>query len=509
MLQFPLSANFELERAIGELPESLALQLLAARATSQDAHPDPGVFDLPDMNTAPQLPEASMALYMAEPGLPGASATSESYETSTVATLGVGVAESPLAEAKNKRHSFENKTIRLTSKKRKRPSGRTVPRQDSPNAIHPLNHTTFREDQQHWSWENMPDILYQLHPDEKRDRKAEAPMMKHPIHGKLLRDLPVLPDNIASTVEEFRVEAWMRMDRRVRLQDITDRMHPMFRVNGNALQQRSVRFRQIFGLLAWDSGNKRSRVLENNLLKKMRENGIDPASNSTRGITPGLIHPALGEAGGRIPLPKSGSQAKQGVNKWNTKKPKLTDSPLRITHSAEAEEYTQSAPVPKQQTRVNEQPGTGPCMPSQKANADERDLVQVVILSNVRKVRRDEAECVANPTPLGTYKARPSLINLQQHMCYKGCQTCNIPTPRSGVPGLKFNLTKALAYDIRSPSSGVYDWPPSPFPDTVFPEQIRSTMFRSMVEQCFNGQKYLFELPYLPGVMNTNDQSAI
>ncbi|PWY73362.1 hypothetical protein BO83DRAFT_417177 [Aspergillus eucalypticola CBS 122712] len=162
--------------------------------------------------------------------------------------------------------------------------------------------TSFHPEQQDWSWDNLPDILYQLKPTGPKS-KIEPPDMPYPINGKLLRDIPVLPDHIASDVDEFRVEAWMRLDRRIRLSDITDRMSPEFRIAPNALQQRGGRFRQAFGMLAWDSGNKLSRELESKLMQTLMEHGIDPNLNTTRGLTPGLIIPALGEAGGRIPLP--------------------------------------------------------------------------------------------------------------------------------------------------------------------------------------------------------------
>jgi hypothetical protein len=136
--------------------------------------------------------------------------------------------------------------------------------------------------------------------------------MSYPIHGKYLRNLPVLPDNISSTVEEFRVEAWQRMDPRICLEDITARMHPDFRIKNNALQQRGVRFRQAFNLKAWRSGNKRSAHLEADLLRRMKELGLDINSNSTRGITPGLVNPQLGEQGGRVPIPKGWRIRKMG-----------------------------------------------------------------------------------------------------------------------------------------------------------------------------------------------------
>ncbi|KAL2852933.1 hypothetical protein BJY01DRAFT_244336 [Aspergillus pseudoustus] len=175
--------------------------------------------------------------------------------------------------------------------------------QDSPHAKDAKNLTFYHPEQVGWTWENMPDILYQLNPEGRSNRNEEPPYLPYLIHGRRVRDFPVLPDNISSTVEEFRVEAWMRLDRRIRLKDITDRIHPDFRLRENALQQRGVRFRQAFGLLAWDSGNKRSRELESKLWCRMKMLGLDPQSNSTRGITPGLIDPSAGEVGGRVPVP--------------------------------------------------------------------------------------------------------------------------------------------------------------------------------------------------------------
>lgn len=118
-----------------------------------------------------------------------------------------------------------------------------------------------------------------------------------------LRDFNILPDRISSNVEEFRVEAWMRHDRRIQLHDITDRMHPSFRVTNNTLQQRGVRFRQAFSMMAWGSGSRKTQEIEAEIEGKLIQNGIDPQLNSTRSLTPGLIDPNLGETGGRIPVP--------------------------------------------------------------------------------------------------------------------------------------------------------------------------------------------------------------
>lgn len=94
------------------------------------------------------------------------------------------------------------------------------------------------------------------------------------------------------------------MDRRIRLRDITDRMNPRFRIANNALQQRGVRFRKAFNILSWGTGNKKTALLAHNLEAKMKRHGLDPNLGTTRGLTPGLINPELGEKGGRIPVPE-------------------------------------------------------------------------------------------------------------------------------------------------------------------------------------------------------------
>ncbi|EEH06946.1 conserved hypothetical protein [Histoplasma capsulatum G186AR] len=123
--------------------------------------------------------------------------------------------------------------------------------------------------------------------------------------GLDLRIFDILPDRISANVEEFRVEAWMHLDRRIQLHDITDRMHPEFRIAKNALQQCGVRFRQAFSILSWGSGNKQTQVVAEQLEKEMEARGIDLALNSTCSLMPGLINLALGEAGGRITVPEA------------------------------------------------------------------------------------------------------------------------------------------------------------------------------------------------------------
>ncbi|KAH2556002.1 hypothetical protein KXW97_000467 [Aspergillus fumigatus] len=198
-----------------------------------------------------------------------------------------------------------------------------TPRQGSTDAVDPRNFTSFREDQKDWSWDNLPAILYQFKPTKEDDEKKERePPKTKLLGGKWVRDIEILPDHISSDVEEFRVEAWMRLDRRIHLQDIIDRMHEDFAIERNALQQRNVRFRKAFHLIAWSSGNKISCQLEQDVLNRMSEQGIDPTLNSTRGLTPGPVNPELGEAGGRIALPDNYGPDRRGHRGPRTPKKK-------------------------------------------------------------------------------------------------------------------------------------------------------------------------------------------
>ncbi|RHZ44411.1 uncharacterized protein CDV56_102957 [Aspergillus thermomutatus] len=197
-----------------------------------------------------------------------------------------------------------------------------TPRQGSTEAIDPRNITSFREDQKDWSWDNLPAILYQFKPTKEEEKKEREPPKMKVLGGKRVKDIEILPDHISSDVEEFRVEAWMRLDRRIQLQDIIDRMHEDFAIERNALQQRNVRFRKAFNLIAWSSGNKISSQLEQDVLQRMIDHGIDPTLNSTRGLTPGLINPELGEEGGRIALPDNYGPEKRGHRGPRTPKKK-------------------------------------------------------------------------------------------------------------------------------------------------------------------------------------------
>ncbi|GFF22070.1 hypothetical protein IFM46972_00102 [Aspergillus udagawae] len=256
-----------------------------------------------------------------------------------------------------------------------------TPRQGSTEAIDPRNFTSFREDQKDWSWDNLPAILYQFKPTKEDEKKEREPPKMKVVGGKWVRDIEILPDHISSDVEEFRVEAWMRLDRRIHLQDIIDRMHKDFAIERNALQQRNVRFRKAFHLIAWSSGNKISCQLEQDVLKRMREKDIDPVLNSTRGLTPGLINPELGEAGGRIALPDNYGPERRGHRGPRTPKKKRDAAKIEEDVDMDAldpatpiREYLPLTPPPSRPA-----PSVKPCSSSGQRAASEESAT--IILS--------------------------------------------------------------------------------------------------------------------------------
>ncbi|GFG12022.1 hypothetical protein CNMCM6936_002253 [Aspergillus lentulus] len=159
--------------------------------------------------------------------------------------------------------------------------------------------TTPHGDQTYWSLENLPEVLYVLRP--KTDyRKSRHRVYKttSAITGKQINDFAVLPSQISSNVEGWRLEAWMRLDRRITQQDIIDRVNPKYKLTAEEIESRREDFRSAFHVANW---NVQKSVWD--IDRMLKAIGVDTQKNSTRGLTPGLIDPSKGEAGGRIPLP--------------------------------------------------------------------------------------------------------------------------------------------------------------------------------------------------------------
>ena len=127
-----------------------------------------------------------------------------------------------------------------------------------------------------------------------------------PENPRKLLDFAILPDKIGTSEEWWVLQAMRRYDPRIRAQDIEMRMELENRPKWNAIQTRATRnWGQKFTMLSWHTKGKWRRG-QPNASREAVLAMLTPAqvtANSTRGSTPGLIDPALGEAGGRIPWP--------------------------------------------------------------------------------------------------------------------------------------------------------------------------------------------------------------
>ncbi|KAL2865641.1 uncharacterized protein BJX67DRAFT_382609 [Aspergillus lucknowensis] len=163
--------------------------------------------------------------------------------------------------------------------------------------------TVTSVDQMNWSINNLPNILYTINPGiEHRAGVVPVRKTRARLFGKHINDLPTLPPRISSMVEGWRLEAWRRLDPRITPEDVIDRVHPDYRMNISEIEihRRRAEFRRLFHVSCWDPGFEYTFATVSRALELV---GLDPQTNSTRGLTPGLCNPGLGEAGGRIPLP--------------------------------------------------------------------------------------------------------------------------------------------------------------------------------------------------------------
>ena len=76
------------------------------------------------------------------------------------------------------------------------------------------------------------------------------------------------------------------------------------KVHKNAFNQRLLRFRDSWCLLAWHQGRIPDPKTRASVANRLSDQQI--AQNTSRGTTPGLVDPSAGESGGRVPIPLSG-----------------------------------------------------------------------------------------------------------------------------------------------------------------------------------------------------------
>ena len=195
----------------------------------------------------------------------------------------------------------------------------------------------------------MLQVMYQLRPcqawrsfrdsnlpTQKLDALGNAMVEQWPRAGqnpRPLLDFPVLPDQVnnlllgcatfLSSVRQIGtkehwtiIEAWRRLDPRIRHQDIVMRQMPD---NGNrsrtafqeahALQQSAGRERAAFAILSWFARNHNTKI-ENTILARLTPAQV--AANTTRGTTPGPVDPSLPDGPhNRILLPPNPSITSQ------------------------------------------------------------------------------------------------------------------------------------------------------------------------------------------------------
>ena len=169
--------------------------------------------------------------------------------------------------------------------------------------------TDFSMDQAEWSVDNLPEIIYAFEPPDgyyHANMLKEPPLKPYTVHGVKIRDIPILPDRISPDPEGWLYECWCRFDPRINYKrDIEPRICPDQRPDyPTRFSQSRLRFREDCHLLAWAVKGKHYEKDRNTIIDAATNLGVDiKATNSTRGLTWGLVDPTKGEASRRIPIP--------------------------------------------------------------------------------------------------------------------------------------------------------------------------------------------------------------
>ncbi len=163
-------------------------------------------------------------------------------------------------------------------------------------------------------------------PPQKRDADGNLMFERYPRPtepGKPVKsresllDFWILPDSIGTQEPWWYFEAVRRIDPRVRWTDITMRMPFEGRPSENSLNQDGVRHRPKYGMRSWfpKQVHRAHNARRDTAMAMLSAAQI--AANTTRGTTPGLIAPELGEAGGRVPHPagRKGHGVRHGPRK--------------------------------------------------------------------------------------------------------------------------------------------------------------------------------------------------
>ncbi|MCJ1249341.1 hypothetical protein MMC30_006564 [Trapelia coarctata] len=324
------------------------------------------------------------------------------------------------------------------------PTAYLVPRRTGNS---PQDVTDFHPGQADWSRDNLPNILYLLEspparnafkrtgkPGPKRDQANRTVYECWPEAGtpvRPLRDFRVLPDRIGTKESWWVIEAWRRLDPRIEWPDIMMRMERPNRTKdedkkiSNCLNMFATRQRSHFGLISWHPrGVGRLRTdRKDAVIAKLT--AAQRANNTTRGLMPGLINPALGEAGGRVPCPQDFEQdtRKRGPPKGRAKK-EGNDEEGKGEDEDEEGEDEESSPAP---SSVPKGPPRGIFRPT-PSNLSQGPSLGVsypapTLQSNVLKRGRDDTADAADEGNQGRKRMRTTAPSAPFGMA---------PIPRAG-----------------------------------------------------------------------------
>ncbi|KAL8805658.1 MAG: hypothetical protein Q9182_001802 [Xanthomendoza sp. 2 TL-2023] len=195
--------------------------------------------------------------------------------------------------------------------------------------------TASHPDQLQWGFDkqtHMPSILFRYKPDGYFDPEYDWAYMRWRGHVVVdidqtpLRDYRHFPSTLASECEPGLLEALLRLDSRVRLQDLAARQYTkkvvhlptsgQFKARDNKLSQRIRRFREKNALITWKDARS-----GNDAYRQWMDNHLPPnfmANNTTRGLpelSVGQIQEIKEQAAGKLNKPaKTERPRKPGGN---------------------------------------------------------------------------------------------------------------------------------------------------------------------------------------------------
>ncbi|MCJ1393112.1 hypothetical protein MMC18_005984 [Xylographa bjoerkii] len=175
----------------------------------------------------------------------------------------------------------------------------------------PQDVTSYHPGQRSWSFNNLPDIFYQLFPDVAW-RTLKVNGLPEP-----------KPDKIGTQEHVLLFESWRKLDPRIRRIDITMRMDSHERPREKTLNMQLNRKRTSYYMVSWHQRGKwnGTNLITDEIVASLPKYAME--NNSTRGLAPGLIIPRMGEDGGRISFALTSGDPAQG-----SKQPKKISKPI-------------------------------------------------------------------------------------------------------------------------------------------------------------------------------------